>query len=306
MSLPNELLLDIIGFLDYNSIVPAKFVDSTFLRVITEFSESLARQRHFTLLIQNAWVTYTDGADTARRNIRYDPEIHESFAEACHRLASVTGHHIVDQVQFMDNTWNRPYILGIFAIPAVKYAPKLGLIRSSNPAFAPHAVSSAFLCQFVRLRSLYLALDPEVEAFPWNLLRSDTFRGLTCLKISPQRQNWSDTVFDEVVHYCSTLPDPSDGERLLDVSASRFPEAFIERLVNVRLSSFVLRLTVTSATLFPRTFVKQLISVRTFLHLAAAFCRFILNILDLSAVVSLNILDRFVYSDKEYPVGGRV
>ncbi|KAH7693053.1 hypothetical protein AAVH_39917, partial [Aphelenchoides avenae] len=192
MLFPNELLLDVLGFLDYNSIVPAKFVNSQFLRLVTQCAGDLARQRHFTLLIRNSYVTYEDDADNVQRYVRYNPSVPASFAEACQRLVSIIGKHFVDLVQFMGNTWNRPYILEIFAVSAVKYASKIELFVPSNTNFASQAASEAFFGQFICLQSLYLDLHfADVDDFHWPLLRLGTFRELNRLKIRSSRAKLS-------------------------------------------------------------------------------------------------------------------
>ncbi|KAH7676015.1 hypothetical protein AAVH_42076 [Aphelenchoides avenae] len=129
MLLPNELLLDVLHFTDYSTLVAAKFLDARFLDVVAKFSAELACRHSLQVLFFPSYITYVDVTIGSRRkSIRYESGSQSSLAAACRELAGVIGPHVAAKLLFLENAWTMPGDGVIFEGAAVlKYAEDVGL-----------------------------------------------------------------------------------------------------------------------------------------------------------------------------------
>ncbi|KAH7695402.1 hypothetical protein AAVH_37539 [Aphelenchoides avenae] len=103
MLLPNELLLQVLRFADYTTLVLAKLARARFLHIV-------ACRRRFRVDFYGTGVAYIDTTSTvgAGGNIRYKPGNQASLAAAFRNLAGVIGPHAVVELKFVWDKWLCP------------------------------------------------------------------------------------------------------------------------------------------------------------------------------------------------------
>ncbi|KAH7705114.1 hypothetical protein AAVH_27683 [Aphelenchoides avenae] len=102
MLLPVELLLDVLRFADYSTLISAKFVDARFLDVVAKFAAEPHAVTVFTFSSFFSYITYTDATIGSRRkSVRYEPGDQVSLAAASRELAGVIGPHAVSKLIFL-------------------------------------------------------------------------------------------------------------------------------------------------------------------------------------------------------------
>ncbi|KAH7714296.1 hypothetical protein AAVH_18315 [Aphelenchoides avenae] len=217
--LPNELLLQVLHFVDYRTLVLAKLAGAALLRVVTKYAAELARRRSFQVAFYAKWVTYGEVTLRARRSVHYEPGNQASLVAACQKLDVVIGPHAVAKLMFDDNTWNMPGVGVIFeAAPPLKYAEDVGL--NSTAGSTTVLSSDAFVRSFASIKSLRLWLAYDVfDRFSWAFLCEESACGLRLLKVSC-KDSWAaradiHSAVEEIFRCCGTLPRLHDGEALV-------------------------------------------------------------------------------------------
>lgn len=102
MTLPSEIDLDILHFLDYNSLVAVKRVTSSFLSVVVHHAERLALRQKFGVDIYADSMTLSAGMCGVLKIFRFLHANHETFKEASLALAACVGHHNVKRFTYMN------------------------------------------------------------------------------------------------------------------------------------------------------------------------------------------------------------
>lgn len=185
MLLANEMRLDVLGFVDFSTLVAAKFVDARFLGVITKFAAELPCRRDFRVFFVNTYIGYIDVTlGGSPKSIRHKRGSKKSLTAACRELAAVIGQHAVAELMFSENTWNMPGVCVVFeASPLLKYAEGLELYSSQGPSVANSC--EAFMHNFAALTTLRLGIGCKVfRHFSWTFLRRESARGLRLIKFT--------------------------------------------------------------------------------------------------------------------------
>ncbi|KAH7705118.1 hypothetical protein AAVH_27687 [Aphelenchoides avenae] len=248
MLLPNELLLDVLHFADYSTLVAVKLVDTRFLDVVAKFSAELACRHNFQVLFFPSYITYVDVTIGSRRkSIRYESGSQSSLAGACREVAGVIGPHVVAKLLFLENSWTVPGVGVIFeGAPVMKYAEDVGLYSECGST-AGYGCDS-FLNNFAGIKSLRLGPNYDVfSQFSWEFLRRETTRDLRLISLNTRLLTEPRSHFtlaqltenkyrsvEELVRYCAALPHPPSGEALeLDLPETFCSEAFVLRIIEL-------------------------------------------------------------------------
>ncbi|KAH7704640.1 hypothetical protein AAVH_28168 [Aphelenchoides avenae] len=239
MLLPNELLLEALRFVDFGTLLSAKFVDARFLDVVAKFAALLARRRSFQVLFYPSYITYIDvTVHSGRKSIRYETGDRPSLAAACGKLAAIIGAHVVVKLTFCENTWNAPGLGVIFdATPALKYAEAVGL--RSPPGSITENGCQPFMHNLAGTKSLCFSLTYHVfRQLSWTFLGGAAAHELRHVSVDIYDidclpENATDSI-EELVGHCVRRPRPLAGEALeLDFSLNYLPEDFAIRIIEV-------------------------------------------------------------------------
>ncbi|KAH7691425.1 hypothetical protein AAVH_40059, partial [Aphelenchoides avenae] len=102
--LPNESLLIVLQFADYETLVLTKLAGARFLRLVKKYAEELARRRRLRVtFVPNVISCYDMVPDSRHVMINYEPGNQASVAVACRELASVIGPHAVAELYLYRN-----------------------------------------------------------------------------------------------------------------------------------------------------------------------------------------------------------
>lgn len=89
MLLPNELLVQVLHFADYKTLVLAKLAG---LRLIVKFDEELARRHNFTVTFRTTYIEYGDVTIRgARQRLDYEHGSQASLDAACREVDVAVG-----------------------------------------------------------------------------------------------------------------------------------------------------------------------------------------------------------------------
>lgn len=129
MLIPNEAMLDVLLFADFNTLVSGKFVDRRFKGVLTANERLLAIERRFHILVANSCITYDDVLNGGRRkSMHYEHANVQSFAAACRQLAGVIDQHVVVKLTSVDSMWIVRGVDDFFRLlPALESVHAVGL-----------------------------------------------------------------------------------------------------------------------------------------------------------------------------------
>lgn len=184
MLLPNELLLDVLHFVDFSTLVAAKFAGSRLLGVVTANEHLLAIQRRLGILIMDNYITCDGAMNGRRKSIRYERTDHSSFASACRDLTHVIGPHAVGKLMCFENSWTVPGMDTVFElVPALKFAQDVSVNfrKCSQTGFSHEPFVRNFACP----SSLCLSLDYDAfRYFRWAFLGLGAARELRTITVS--------------------------------------------------------------------------------------------------------------------------
>ncbi|KAH7704637.1 hypothetical protein AAVH_28165 [Aphelenchoides avenae] len=228
MPLPNEMLLDMLRFADFGTLISAKFVDARFLDVASKFAAELACRHSFQALFFPSYITYVDVTIGSRRKrIRYGSGNQSSLAAACRKLAGIVGPPTVGKLIFFENTWNKPGAGIVFdATPALKYAEDVCL--RSLPGATIANESEPFMHNFAGTNSLRLSLNYALfRQFNWTFLRRESARELRRISVGIGDIDYlpvnATSPVEKIVRCCGTLPHMLGGEPV----EIHFPENYL-------------------------------------------------------------------------------
>lgn len=187
MFIPNELLLNVLLFADFSTLVYAKFVDTKFLGVVTANEHLLAVQHRFHIIFLNMGIVYSDLTKSGLRKImHYSRSKPASVERACRNLADVIGQHAVVILCFAEQASVKPAVDVIFElIPALKFTQD-GRINIPHGWHAG-GNSEAVMRNFARLKSLSLDIDHDLDLFRhfnWSFLSLDAARELRTVTVT--------------------------------------------------------------------------------------------------------------------------
>lgn len=233
--LPNESLLHVLHFAEYETLVAAKLSGSRFLRIVAEFAEELAGRRSFEVIFYKRDIISKDLQYGAQRFIDYEPGNLPSLVAACRQVAGMIGPHAVVRLWFSEGTWNMPDASSVFkAAPVLKYAEEV-VFYSNSPAGS----SEGFMSKFVGMKSLRLIVDNDTFLqYDWSFLRQESaheLRLIECTRLSPPTDN-THLLVEEIVRYCASHPPRlQDREALvLDFTGNYLFGEFALRIIEVR------------------------------------------------------------------------
>ncbi|KAH7698725.1 hypothetical protein AAVH_34179, partial [Aphelenchoides avenae] len=113
--LPNELLLQVLHFSDYRTLVLAELAGRRFLRLATECAAKLACRLSYRIAFDITAIHFIDvSLGELQCMCRYERGGLSSLAAACRELDGVIGPHAIAKLTFHGNTWNIPGIDVIF------------------------------------------------------------------------------------------------------------------------------------------------------------------------------------------------
>ncbi|KAH7707690.1 hypothetical protein AAVH_25082 [Aphelenchoides avenae] len=235
MLLPTELILQVLHYADYKTLVLAKIAGARFLRLTVKFAEELARRHNFMVSFKTTYIEYIDMTIRESQSFPYDHGNQTSLAAACREVAVAVGSHAVLSVTFNDNTWSMPGVGVIFeAPPSLKYAHDVTLFSARG--LDNEGDSDTFTSNFVGMKWLRLD-DDAFRQFSRSFLQPECARELEGisvldLRLTPTRiMNCS---VEEFVRNCATLPHLLVRQALiLDFSMHRFSGSFGLKIIEL-------------------------------------------------------------------------
>ncbi|KAH7696827.1 hypothetical protein AAVH_36095, partial [Aphelenchoides avenae] len=235
--LPDDPLLQVLHFADYETLVFTKLAEGRFLDVASKYAEKLARRRFRVIFYESCIFCFdlTIADEDHPTIIRYEPGEQSSLASACRELAVVIGPHAVAKLTFYGKACIMHGIEVVFeAVPPLKHAEVVDLPSPHSSKVLNN--SEIFMQGFIGMKSLSLCVPEDVFcAFTSTFLRRQSARELRLIKVHvvpfvPSE----DTVrsVEEFVRYYVTLPRLLGGDALeLDLSNNEFSAALGLRII---------------------------------------------------------------------------
>lgn len=210
--LVKEVLVDVLKFLDFSSLLRLKFTDSMFRSAVLRDEQQLAKQLEFTILVKSNGLQLCNGiklrnSDSAEEVIAIDCDELDLEALSSALLAADTavGLHPIDSVFFSSKLLEAVERRELRNMPAAAWcASSLSLTDMEGAHLRPTLTSmigrfyrflglqrspdsrSSALTSFIeRFSSLDdLRLSDVSPAFDWNLLTYSCFLRSKCLEIA--------------------------------------------------------------------------------------------------------------------------
>lgn len=168
----NEIVLDVLHFLDYSSLLRTKFASSNFLRLIVRNQELIASPRSICLSVGPRNVLI----DQCPKGVSLPDSEPRNSGRFATQLAAAIADAALNPIALV-KLWCKAVPTGaadkvLSSIPAGYYAPELWLCHGDDVRFTK-AQLVAVIEHFRELKSIYLWWIPD--DFDWTILRSSCF-----------------------------------------------------------------------------------------------------------------------------------
>lgn len=227
------MLLDVLAFVDYSTIVALRFTARRFSSLVDSNQNAVAKQRRIWLTVAENHLALNDVEDRSYGSrVEFDSTAPRILSDLLTSLRTTVGLHNLERITFEDVNWVGQPTRALFdEVPAVRFVKTVG-VSHYQPRSQTWASSDfeALLSGFQRLEEMVLRIVKSVE---WDILQSAgvlSLRSVIIITADAHRPS-----VEELLRFCVDSKFRSATEEKRIYLKFQVPQKFVFHLIAVRI-----------------------------------------------------------------------